>query len=113
MYRTEGVFCCTTVGAAGRLVVTPGAWPWRLKEVEWRSNWMGSAADSLRDVVLRLEYVGCFGFGQLSSRREMGWERLDARWDALDKNEMNGLEAIDLEEEAKADVSCNDEDTLY
>lgn len=27
MYRTKGAFCYTTAGAAGRLVVTPRAWP--------------------------------------------------------------------------------------
>jgi len=97
MYRIEGAFRDTTVGAVGRLVVTPGGMAWRLKEVECRSNWTGSAADSLRDVVLRLEYVERFGFGQLSSCREMGWETLDARWDALDKNEMTSLE-VQLEE---------------
>jgi hypothetical protein len=51
------------------------------------------------------------GLGSFRLAREMGWERLDVRWDALDNNEMNGLEAIDLEEEAKADVSCNERKT--
>ena len=43
IFRTEEVFCYTTVGTAGRLVVDPTGW--RLKMVECRSNGAASAAD--------------------------------------------------------------------